>query len=97
MRSHRLYKYERIARVSMKVWCSCRARKFSQERPIQIYHSILVALTLYINSYDFIFGKQQKSFAKEIYLYIYFLLTYILNALKINDLYMTKKSILKGK
>ena len=62
----------------------------------QIYHCILLTLTLYINVYNFILEKQQKSFAKEIYLYI-FLFTYTLNAPKINNLYMTKKSILKGK
>ena len=49
-----------------------------------------------INAYNFILEKQQKYFAKEIYLYI-FLFTYTLNAPKINNLYMTKKSILKGK
>ena len=36
-----------------------------------MYHCIPVALTLYINTCDFIFGKQQKYFAKEIYLYIF--------------------------
>ena len=48
-----------------------------------MYHCILVTLTLrinfskkkkkplHINAYDFIFGKQLKSFAKEIYLYIF--------------------------
>ena len=36
-----------------------------------MYHCILIVLTLYINAYDFIFKKQQKSFAKEIYLYIF--------------------------
>ena len=49
-----------------------------------MYHCILVTLTLrinfsqkkkkkplHINAYDFIFGKDLKSFAKEIYLYIF--------------------------
>ena len=31
-----------------------------------MYYCILLALIVYINAYDFIFGKQQKSFAKEI-------------------------------
>ena len=41
-----------------------------------MYYCILVDLTLYINAYDFIFEKQQKSFAKEIYLYIFINLYY---------------------
>ena len=47
-----------------------------------MYHCVLVALTLHINfsqkkkplhinAYDFIFEKELKSFAKEIYLYIF--------------------------
>ena len=42
------------------------ARKFSQGGPSQMYYCILLALTLYINAYNFIFGKQQKFYAKEI-------------------------------
>ena len=60
-----------------------------------MYHCIPVALTLYINTCDFIFGKQQKYFAKEIYLYIF--INYTLNAPEINYFYMKKKSILKVK
>ena len=63
-----------------------------------MYHCIPVALTLYLNAYDFLFWKQ-KTFLLKRFTYI-FLLTYILNAPKINDLYMTKKkkkSTLKGK
>ena len=36
-----------------------------------MYRYIPLTLTLYINAYDFIFERQQKSFAKEIYLYIF--------------------------
>ena len=34
------------------------ARKFSQGELSQIYYCILVVLTLYINTYNFIFGKE---------------------------------------
>ena len=72
-------------------------RKFSQGRPSQMNHYILIALTLYMNAYDFIYGKQQNLLLKR-FTYI-FLLTYTLNASKINNLYsyMIKKSILKRK
>ena len=44
----------------------------SQEWSSQMYQCIPVALTLYINAYDFIFEKKKKkTFAKEIYLYIF--------------------------
>ena len=61
----------------------------------QMYHCIPVALTLYI-MYISLFLKNNKNLLQNINTYI-FLLTYTLNALKINDLYMTKKSILKKK
>ena len=50
-----------------------------------------------MNAYDFIYGKQQNLLLKR-FTYI-FLLTYTLNASKINNLYsyMIKKSILKRK
>ena len=60
-----------------------------------MYHCIPVALTLYI-MYISLFLKNNKNLLQNIFTYI-FLLTYTLNALKINDLYMTKKSIFKKK
>ena len=45
---------------------------------------------------DFIFEKQKKKNLLKRFTYI-FLLIYTLNAPKINDLYMTKKVILKKK
>ena len=43
-----------------------------------------------------LFLKNNKNILLKRFTYI-FLLTYTLNTSKINDLYMTKKSILKGK
>ena len=40
--------------------------------------------------------KNNKNILQNIFIYI-FILTYTLNAPKINDLYMTKKAILKKK
>ena len=56
-----------------------------------MYHYILIALTLYMNAYNFIYGKQQNLLLKR-FTYI-FLLTYTLNSPKIND----KKSNIKRK
>ena len=58
-----------------------------------MYLCILVTLTLYIMRITLIL-KNNKNILQNIFTYI-FILTYTLNAPKINDLYMTKKVILK--
>ena len=60
-----------------------------------MYLCILVTLTLYIMRITLIL-KNNKNILQNIFTYI-FILTYTLNAPKINDLYMTKKVILKKK
>ena len=60
-----------------------------------MYHCILVTLILYIMRITLIL-KNNKNILQNIFTYI-FILTYTLNAPKINDLYMTKKAILKKK
>ena len=67
-----------------------------------MYHCILVALTLSLSLYIYIcvcvcvcetlFLENNKNILLKRFTYI-FLLTYILNTPKINDLYMTKKKI----
>ena len=49
-----------------------RARKFSQERPSQIYQCILVVLTLYINALYFL--KRKKDFLLKRITYILLLI-----------------------
>ena len=81
-------------KLKMLEW-SVELEFFFQVGPSQMYHCILIALTFYINGMT-LFLKKNKNILLKRFTYI-FLLTYTLNAPKINDLYMTKKSILKGK
>ena len=73
----------------------CFASENFLKRPNQMYLCILVTLTLYIMRITLIL-KNNKNILQNIFTYI-FILTYTLNAPKINDLYMTKKAILKKK
>ena len=46
-------------------------KKIFKEWQAKCIINFLIVLTLYINAYDFIFGKQQKYIVKKICLYIF--------------------------
>jgi len=48
-----------------------RSQKIFKECLAKCIINFLIVLTLYINAYDFIFGKQQKYIAKKICIYIF--------------------------